>query len=1080
VLQKVEHRNRWPCRLTECLAEAYALFLKRLIATFTGLYVHAMASHTAEAKNMVVGMAASVPAPVEQQTEIMKSGTGAAQPTKSHASAATSSETSKLGSKKPLQKKNRPDPGMKFVKVRFPDGVIRTVQRPLTEADKAAIGAKKAAQSSAAETVKDVPTKVGVSTPVASKQAPAKAGAVAEEKETTSRTGGSSNTTESQAEQNKTLDSEPITTIKKAAPKSTSTKAITTVSESTPETNIVIKEIEVHPNSSVDLDAALEEQNQKNRTKRMSQFKNSLINGTARVFATMVPSAGLEDWHHGDEAVDCSDYSDLSDDDHDMEGHEHDNHDHNLEQNHSHHNEEGPPSYQSNNDHSSMNVPTGALAQTAAAQLTAKSGANEEKAAPANNGATTQPTDKKDPTQKVTYIQNIKELEEIEKANLEKHKKPLGKHWADASFYLLASLSIVLPIIFLVLGIVMLLARKKSVDSAWGDMEQIIKGFTTAWPIIFAAVVAQAFKACATYQVERGIKLSTLEQLVGSNSFAGAMKQPFFLRRIEFTTLLIFVIWCLSPIGSSALQRALIKDQPVTVVNSNTSAPNGQFYYMSTTGINSFFSKSVVINRTDAAQTTQRSDDLALLGGYFNSLYLPASLYLANDQKYDYQDSYGYPLLQIAADFNTDNWSAPGGMGIPLKMEPRGDPRTPSSLNYTSNYNDTIIIPLSTSYFNFSCEDYTTVSGGQPYMNNLDWSSNFQFGLAMNRDPTVNRSDISPVADEFSNTLLFMSRNRIPADPNPQTTSGIPALDGPWDANDTVSFSQIKCHYDRNFVNYTMLCSRNDVIGGLPICKTSEVQFWKTALLADPANDAFRLMDFGYEFLQYGAPVDPATTAINPSKCGSNTRPLFLISKLINVIVENFLYIGSAFPTETDGVDPANNLKEFKLTDGNDSGGFAQALRYLFNSFVTPGFCLPCYLNGTGLPTKIDPIYVNASSTTYYEFRDATEYDINKAWFSVYMISSGFLLIVGVIATAIESMTVAPDILGYASNVARNSRYLHLPPTTSDMKGSQRLRTIKDTEVMLQDVKGKAAVGKIALGNKFAGAERIKRGRVYR
>jgi hypothetical protein len=37
--------------------------------------------------------------------------------------------------------------------------------------------------------------------------------------------------------------------------------------------------------------------------------------------------------------------------------------------------------------------------------------------------------------------------------------------------------------------------------------EQAIKLAITAWPIIFAAILAQSLKAFATYRVERGIRL---------------------------------------------------------------------------------------------------------------------------------------------------------------------------------------------------------------------------------------------------------------------------------------------------------------------------------------------------------------------------------------------------------------------------------------------------------------------------------------------------------------------------------------------------------------------------------------------
>ena len=77
----------------------------------------------------------------------------------------------------------------------------------------------------------------------------------------------------------------------------------------------------------------------------------------------------------------------------------------------------------------------------------------------------------------------------------------------------------------------------------------------SAWQIVFAAVVAQAFKTYATWRVERGIKLMDLEELVGSNSFANVMKQPILLRRLTLLTPIIFITWCLS---QSLLQMAVL------------------------------------------------------------------------------------------------------------------------------------------------------------------------------------------------------------------------------------------------------------------------------------------------------------------------------------------------------------------------------------------------------------------------------------------------------------------------------------------------------------------------------------------
>lgn len=45
--------------------------------------------------------------------------------------------------------------------------------------------------------------------------------------------------------------------------------------------------------------------------------------------------------------------------------------------------------------------------------------------------------------------------------------------------------------------------KDKLTSSRWHVMPEVIKVGISAWPIVFAAVVAQVFKAYATWRVER-------------------------------------------------------------------------------------------------------------------------------------------------------------------------------------------------------------------------------------------------------------------------------------------------------------------------------------------------------------------------------------------------------------------------------------------------------------------------------------------------------------------------------------------------------------------------------------------------
>ncbi|MCJ1393250.1 hypothetical protein MMC18_006122 [Xylographa bjoerkii] len=75
---------------------------------------------------------------------------------------------------------------------------------------------------------------------------------------------------------------------------------------------------------------------------------------------------------------------------------------------------------------------------------------------------------------------------------------------------------------------------------------------------------------------------------------------------------------------------------------------------------------------------------------------------------------------------------------------------------------------------------------------------------------------------------------------------------------------------------------------------------------------------------------------------------------------------------------------------------------------------------------------------------------------------------------------LATDILGFASSIVRQSKYVKSPDGGSAMGGPERARMMCDLEVMLQDVRAGNDVGKIALGSVTETTQRLKRDRLYK
>ncbi|MCJ1350756.1 MAG: hypothetical protein MMC33_000737 [Icmadophila ericetorum] len=157
------------------------------------------------------------------------------------------------------------------------------------------------------------------------------------------------------------------------------------------------------------------------------------------------------------------------------------------------------------------------------------------------------------------------------------------KHRPRFSQLLVWTVMIVSPSLFIVLAILTVRLNRTPADSYKGfAITEAIKGGVTAWPIIFAAIAAQSLKQLASYKVERGVRMITLEQLTGSHSVGAAIKQPLFLRRFDWISIALLCLWSFSPLASQAMQRMsyldyVYKNDTTTVAYVDTTIYNGFF-----------------------------------------------------------------------------------------------------------------------------------------------------------------------------------------------------------------------------------------------------------------------------------------------------------------------------------------------------------------------------------------------------------------------------------------------------------------------------------------------------------------------
>ena len=174
------------------------------------------------------------------------------------------------------------------------------------------------------------------------------------------------------------------------------------------------------------------------------------------------------------------------------------------------------------------------------------------------------------------------------------------------------------------------------------------------------------------------------------------------------------------------------------------------------------------------------------------------------------------------------------------------------------------------------------------------------------------------------------------------------------------------------------------------------------------------------------------------------------------------------------------DINLFNLSRTTSVEDFEWYFGYCFNTWVNLGYCPGCIdaISSDELSPAHKPFYKLATGKQITS--GGYVYIVYAGWMVLYFACTVLLLIAGTFSVFLECKTVAPDVLGYVSTVARNSRYLHLPKTSSAMSGGERARKLGGFEVMMQDVKGNADVGRIALGLKHDRAQKLRPDRIYR
>lgn len=388
---------------------------------------------------------------------------------------------------------------------------------------------------------------------------------------------------------------------------------------------------------------------------------------------------------------------------------------------------------------------------------------------------------------------------------------------AQGSSYLMAAVSIILPAAFLILGVLLILRNGRTIDDGKSTMASAVNIAAATWPVAFAAVVAQCFK---TWFLVKGGRWNSRP---GQAAKSG--KSP---QRLQLVCLLVFVVWCLSPIGSQALLRAC---GSVT----KTQQTSTDVWYVDRTGYNPMWS----VNSSQSMSAVERSELVQIVSGKYISSLVP-TIALPDDTIRTATRS-----LQVSGASDADG----------SRFNPKVDSVSASSLlslgdvNATTRTNSSIessagvtSFSMITSRFEFTCDDWQLMQrklGNTTASTKMSYSSSQTLGMSMSSDNTSTSS---------LNTVKFASLNKITAANG--TRLARRGINSTSLRNQTWEYSSIQCSFQQNFYTKPIQCKPNQG-NGTGAC----VQSGQEALiLSSPRLSDTELGDFAQEFVSANVP----------------------------------------------------------------------------------------------------------------------------------------------------------------------------------------------------------------------------------
>jgi len=566
----------------------------------------------------------------------------------------------------------------------------------------------------------------------------------------------------------------------------------------------------------------------------------------------------------------------------------------------------------------------------------------------------------------------------------------------------------------------------------------------TVFPIIFAAISSRFFRNLARWKAEqrRGIGLAALEQILGSQSFAGTFERAFFLRTNLAMAVVTLMVWAMSPIGGQSSSRLLYTEMHVD-------SESMTLFYPNITEGDSWVSSASGLDDAEAILSTIYSASLltspAMKGALTDMWERPKIPKWDLSRTYQ-TDSDGWrDIDQQALLDGKDDYSALVG----LKMQ-----------GFTTEDGVSYDVTVESSYIDFTCSlmaDTVTKNDTTKIVDAKRLNVTILFDKVT--PMTERQAPLTGVFEIPGNVTFFDWKDAAGTEP----LTLLLAVRS-WDEEKLLqAVSYFTCPATPVIVETQLSCGPNPST----ICSAKRQRRLHAnepfGFVWPPNLWTVSMVNTIKSWQRASIVIDHDTASATELYFAGDTV-LFLhksVSNWTNTDMTVFSRrMTTAFNTLWQStLDPFNATTAPLKVLLSDDPAASTAQNSPASSSTTSSVALPFdTLNQTLLGDPFRGIVPAAATKS-----KATEvYRANRWWIGLLIASTIILEALAVASATFEFITLAPDVLGYASSMVRDNVFVPQQQTGSALHGTERSRLLKDLRVQIADVWPDRDVGYVA------------------